>query len=235
MSLILIHRFISRLQLTIKTGIFYYSFEPQNYFFIAGVMALHKKKKVRLDNSKEDRKLSKEQDGVVATKKSPYFKINTESLTSVKLKAGSKWVPPRSPFNLLQETLYHDPWKLLVGIIFMNKVSGMEALGKDALWKFFEKWPSPQSAIKGDAAEMSSIIEPIGQHQPKVKTIKKFSEEYLRKNWRYPKELHGIGKYGNDSYRVFCVNEWKHVKPVDHMLNFYVDWLWDNHTVLGID
>lgn len=62
-----------------------------------------------------------------------------------------------------------------------------------------------------------------------------FAEEYLRKNWQYPKELHGIGKYGNDSYRIFCVNEWKQVRPVDHMLNFYVSWLWDNHIVLGLD
>ncbi|KAG7155269.1 methyl-CpG-binding domain protein 4-like 2 [Homarus americanus] len=36
----------------------------------------------------------------------------------------------------------------------------------------------------------------------------RFSEEYLTKDWIYPKELHGIGKYGNDSYRIFCVNEW---------------------------
>lgn len=36
-------------------------------------------------------------------------------------------------------------------------------------------------------------------------------DEYLTKPWRYPIELHGIGKYGNDSYRIFCVNEWKQV------------------------
>lgn len=51
------------------------------------------------------------------------------------------------------------------------------------------------------------------------------AEEYLTKEWRYPKELHGIGKYGNDSYRIFCVNEWKKVKPNDHMLNKYHNWL----------
>lgn len=39
------------------------------------------------------------------------------------------------------------------------------------------------------------------------------SDEYLTKQWRYPIELHGIGKYGNDSYRIFCVNEWKQVSP----------------------
>lgn len=37
-------------------------------------------------------------------------------------------------------------------------------------------------------------------------------DEYLNKQWKYPIELHGIGKYGNDSYRIFCVNEWKEVR-----------------------
>ena len=37
------------------------------------------------------------------------------------------------------------------------------------------------------------------------------SDEYLSKSWTYPVELYGIGKYGNDSYRIFCVNEWKDV------------------------
>lgn len=40
-----------------------------------------------------------------------------------------------------------------------------------------------------------------------------FSDEYLTKQWKYPIELHGIGKYGNDSYRIFCINEWKQVRP----------------------
>lgn len=39
-------------------------------------------------------------------------------------------------------------------------------------------------------------------------------EEYLTKQWRYPIELHGIGKYGNDSYRIFCVGEWRQVSVI---------------------
>lgn len=38
-----------------------------------------------------------------------------------------------------------------------------------------------------------------------------FVDEFLCKEWKYPEELHGIGKYGNDSYRIFCVREWKQV------------------------
>ena len=39
-------------------------------------------------------------------------------------------------------------------------------------------------------------------------------DEYVNKDWKYPKELYGIGKYGNDSYRIFCVNEWKEVLSI---------------------
>ncbi|KAA0189397.1 hypothetical protein HAZT_HAZT010770 [Hyalella azteca] len=168
-------------------------------------------------------------------KNSPYFKTESEALPKLGLKGRSKWVPPRSPFNLIQETLYHDPWKLLVGTIFMNKVSGNEAVGKNLLWEFLERWGSAQAVLKADVTDMAEALRPLGQHQRKAKIIKQFSEEYLRKNWQYPKELHGIGKYGNDSYRIFCINEWKQVRPSDYMLNIYCDWLWENHVTLGIE
>ena len=35
-----------------------------------------------------------------------------------------KWCPPKSPFNLLQETLFSDPFKLLVSTILLSKPSG---------------------------------------------------------------------------------------------------------------
>lgn len=36
---------------------------------------------------------------------------------------GSPWIPPQSPFGLIEEQLYDDPWKLLVGCILLNKTS----------------------------------------------------------------------------------------------------------------
>lgn len=55
---------------------------------------------------------------------------------------------------------------------------------------------------------------------------KKIPDEYLSKNWKYPIELHGIGKYGNDSYRIFCVNEWKQVCL--NALNFFFPFSFPN-------
>ncbi|XP_045615137.1 methyl-CpG-binding domain protein 4 isoform X1 [Procambarus clarkii] len=168
-------------------------------------------------------------------KKSEYFKIKGDTLGRVRLKATAKWNPPRSPFNLFQESLYHDPWKLLVGTIFLNRTTGEEALGKNILWEFLERWPTPEDTVKASWEEIANIIQPLGLHEKRAKMIIRFSEEFLTKDWIYPKELHGIGKYGNDSYRIFCVNEWRKIRPSDHMLNFYIDWLWDNHRYLGVD
>ncbi len=52
-----------------------------------------------------------------------------------------------------------------------------------------------------------------------------FADDYLTVDWTYPIELYGIGKYGNDSYRIFCVDEWRTVRPKDKMLNKYHEWL----------
>ncbi|NXY65489.1 MBD4 protein, partial [Callaeas wilsoni] len=168
-------------------------------------------------------------------KTSPYFssKYSKEGILPPRRKALRKWTPPRSPFNLIQETLFHDPWKLLIATIFLNKTSGKMAI--PVLWEFLKKYPSPEVARAADWKEMSELLKPLGLYELRAKTIIRFSGEYLSKAWRYPIELHGIGKYGNDSYRIFCVNEWKEVQPQDHKLNVYHTWLWENREKLSID
>ncbi|XP_039655816.1 methyl-CpG-binding domain protein 4 isoform X4 [Perca fluviatilis] len=167
-------------------------------------------------------------------KTSPYFsrKPNRDGLSPPRRKAFKKWTPPRSPYNLVQETLFHDPWKLLVATIFLNKTSGKMAI--PVLWQFFERYPSAEVTREADWKPLSELMKPLGLYELRAKTLTRFSDEYLTKQWRYPIELHGIGKYGNDSYRIFCVGEWRDVKPEDHMLNKYHAWLWENHETFGI-
>ncbi|KAJ0258059.1 hypothetical protein HA466_0069200 [Hirschfeldia incana] len=38
------------------------------------------------------------------------------------------WAPPRSPCNLLQEDHWHDPWRVLVICMLLNKTSGAQVL-----------------------------------------------------------------------------------------------------------
>ncbi|XP_015280756.1 PREDICTED: methyl-CpG-binding domain protein 4 [Gekko japonicus] len=168
-------------------------------------------------------------------KTSPYFssRFLKEAPSPPRRKAFRKWTPPRSPFNFFQEALFHDPWKLLIATIFLNRTSGKMAI--PVLWEFLQKYPSPGVARTADCKEMSQLLKPLGLYELRAKTIIKFSDEYLTKQWKYPIELHGIGKYGNDSYRIFCVNEWKEVQPQDHKLNIYHAWLWANHEKLNLN
>ncbi|CAG11336.1 unnamed protein product [Tetraodon nigroviridis] len=168
-------------------------------------------------------------------KTSPYFtrKLSKNVLSPPRRKVFKKWTPPRSPYNLVQETLFHDPlgsswWPQF----FLNKTSGRMAI--PVLWQFFERYPSAEATRGAEWKPMSELMKPLGLNELRAKALIRFSEEYLTKQWRYPIELHGIGKYGNDSYRIFCLEEWREVTPEDHMLNKYHAWLWENHTTLGI-
>lgn len=49
------------------------------------------------------------------------------------------------------------------------------------------------------------------------------SEQYLSKNWNDAIDLHGIGKYGNDSWKIFVKNDLT-VEPNDGALNKYLNW-----------
>lgn len=56
---------------------------------------------------------------------SPYFQ-GGRYMPRPELHRDVKWTPPKSPFHLIQESLYHDPWKLLVATIFLNRTTGSD-------------------------------------------------------------------------------------------------------------
>lgn len=140
-------------------------------------------------------------------KTSLYFpnRYNKEALSPPWRKAFKKWTPPRSPFNLVQETLFHDPWKLLIATIFLNRTSGKMAI--PVLWEFLENYPLAEVARTADWRDVSELLKPIGLYKLRAKTIIRFSDEYLTKQWRYPIELHGTWKYRNDWYWFF-LRQW---------------------------
>ena len=120
------------------------------------------------------------------------------------------WKPPKSPYNLIQEHLWQDPWKIFVACIFCNLTRRVDA--EPYMWKFFDKYPTPKIAAEADISDIVDMIGPLGLSQ--------------NKEWRRdPAVLYGIGKYASDAYRIFCLGEWKSVEPRDHALNDYHTWL----------
>eukprot|EP00092_Neocalanus_flemingeri_P096041 GFUD01122232.1.p1 GENE.GFUD01122232.1~~GFUD01122232.1.p1 ORF type:complete len:322 (+),score=101.03 GFUD01122232.1:53-1018(+) len=133
----------------------------------------------------------------------------------------SKYFP--KGFTKDKEKLYTQPWKLLIATIFLNKTNNKVSL--PILWQFFILWPTPEAASVADQSQVAELLKPMGLNNLRAKTIVRFSWEFLNTTWSYPIQLYGIGKYGNDSYRIFCVEEWSNVKPRDKKLNIYHDWL----------
>ncbi|KAE9530713.1 hypothetical protein AGLY_011175 [Aphis glycines] len=143
-----------------------------------------------------------------------------------------QWIPPRSPYALIQEDLFHNPWQLLIATIFLTKVTAKLAIPK--IHEFLLKWPTPEDVMNADPQDLLFSVKNLGLENTRVKTIKQFTADFLSKKWKYPIELYGIGKYGNDSYRLFCVNEWRIVQPDDILLSKYKNWLTLNEKQLGI-
>ena len=77
-----------------------------------------------------------------SSSESHYFGPNA-SMPPLRFHRDVNWVPPKSPYGLVQEILFHDPWKLLIATIFLNKTTGKEYKNDDVkAWKcFLHYWP----------------------------------------------------------------------------------------------
>ncbi len=134
-----------------------------------------------------------------------------------------QWEPPKSPIGMLQEAMWPDVWKILVTCMLHNQTSRKQV---DKVYKpLFEKYPSPEVMQNADLDDLSRILKSLGFQNRRSVALKRFSREFIVKDWKKASDLHGCGKYADDCYQVFCVGTWKEVNPTDHALNDYVSWL----------
>ncbi|CAB4488543.1 unnamed protein product [Rhizophagus irregularis] len=147
---------------------------------------------------------------------------------SIEINYVPKFIPMPSPFNLVQETLYYDPWKLLIATMFLNRTRGSQAL--PIMWKFLEEYPTPQKAVLADVHTLADLLRPLGLQNSRAERIIKFSYAYLlNSNFKTPKNLFGMGKYAEDSWKLFCEKDdnWMEeygLEPEDKILQLYVNW-----------
>lgn len=133
------------------------------------------------------------------------------------------WVPPRSPYGLLQEDLWPDEWRILVACLMLNLTTRKQVDG--VIHEFFRRWPNPDSLLKANVCDVEELIRPLGMWKKRAQTLFRFSGEYLTGKWKTAKDLHGCGKYADDCWHLFCVGDWKNISPNDHALNEYYDYL----------
>ncbi|KAK4437519.1 Methyl-CpG-binding domain protein 4-like protein [Sesamum alatum] len=136
------------------------------------------------------------------------------------------WKPPRSPFNLLQEDHAFDPWRVLVICMLLNQTTGLQA-GR-VLSNFFQLCPNAKTATEVASEDIEEVIWSLGLHKKRALGIQRFSEEYMSESWTHVTDLTGVGKYAADAYAIFCTGKWERVRPVDHMLVKYWEFLSGN-------
>jgi methyl-CpG-binding domain protein 4 len=120
---------------------------------------------------------------------------------------------------LLQEIYKDDPWKMLVCCILLNLTHRRQV---DTIREeLFDRYPSPLHMAFANESELSHKLKPLGFYNKRAKTLKRMSLEYVR-GFKKPKELHGIGKYGSDSWEIFQ-NENFNISPEDEVLKEYLN------------
>ena len=141
------------------------------------------------------------------------------------IKLRKRWNPPRSPWNLVQEPYFGDEWKILVCCLLLNLTTHKQV--RKILCELFEKYPCPNSMAEANEDDLKDLVRPLGLVNKRAKTLIRFSQEYLSKDWKTAKDLYGCGKYADDAWHIFCVGSWEKVVPRDHALNYYYTYLQD--------
>ncbi|XP_019092656.1 PREDICTED: methyl-CpG-binding domain protein 4-like protein isoform X2 [Camelina sativa] len=80
---------------------------------------------IRIDESQKEKSTRVRKTPVV----SPLLSLSQKTDEAYLRKTpDNTWVPPRSPCNLLQEDHWHDPWRVLVICMLLNKTSGAQVI-----------------------------------------------------------------------------------------------------------
>ena len=106
-----------------------------------------------------------------------------------------------SPYLLIQEFLRDDPWKLMVAVIMLNQTSAKQVW--PILPEFFDRWPDANAFLHAPTDEVKQLIRSLGFKNVRYDRLLGMTLDFLV-GVRPPQKVFGLGKYGIDSYQMFC-------------------------------
>ena len=107
--------------------------------------------------------------------------------------------------SLMVQQQVKSVWQHMVGVICLNLTNRVQV--KAILPKLFKKYPNPITFIRGHSSIQKKMLKPLGMVNKRLDRLKKMSIDFLTWDYKDATDLHGIGKYGSDSYRIFYKNE----------------------------
>jgi adenine-specific DNA glycosylase len=121
--------------------------------------------------------------------------------------------------DLMVQEQINGSWQHMVGVIMLN-LTGRKPV-KAVLPEFLSRWPDEKSYLNSKPEEVIEVIRPLGFYNRREKAIRKMSTDFLTWDGNDASKLHGIGKYGSDSYEIFFKNNYS-VKAEDKELKRYL-------------
>ena len=100
---------------------------------------------------------------------SPYFETPTKVKSKQAAKVSCVPFPPLSStsFGLVQERLSHDPFRLLIAVIFLNKTRGSVAL--PVFYELMDRYPTPADLAAAEHEDVVEIIQHLGLQNQRAK------------------------------------------------------------------
>ncbi len=107
---------------------------------------------------------------------------------------------------MVQEQLKapYKQWKHMVAVMCLNLTYRKHV--KIILPKLFKRYPNPRAYLRGRLSTQQNMLKPLGMWEVRSKRIRKMTEQFLTWNKKDASDLHGIGKYGSDSYQIFFMD-----------------------------
>ncbi|XP_046683020.1 methyl-CpG-binding domain protein 4-like protein isoform X2 [Homalodisca vitripennis] len=105
-------------------------------------------------------------------KSSKLCKVNSKYFSEAN-KPQKQWIPPRSPYSLVQEDLFDNPWQLLVATIFLTKTAAKRALPQ--LHKFLAQYSRPEDILQASYEDIDEYFKPLGLTNTRSHTIMRFT------------------------------------------------------------
>ncbi len=106
--------------------------------------------------------------------------------------------------NLMVQQQVRSKWQHMVGVICLNQTYRKQV--KEVLPKLFKRYPNPKAFLRGRLKTQQNILKPLGMWSVRARRLRQMSKEYLTWDGVEASDLHGIGKYGSDSYKIFYKN-----------------------------
>ena len=106
--------------------------------------------------------------------------------------------------DLMVQQQVKSKWQHMVGVICLNQTYRKQV--KEVLPRLFKRYPNPKAFLRGRLKTQENMLKPLGMWSVRAKRLRQMSKEYLTWNGKEASDLHGIGKYGSDSYKIFYLD-----------------------------